>query len=79
MTAGNGYAAGAGAFLIGAMLGAGTALLMAPQSGARTRRQIRYYAECAAEDMLDKGKEFVDTLDTAIGVGKKFVKAARFV
>lgn len=45
---------GAGAFLVGLAVGAGLALLFAPQSGAATRRELRRRAERArrrAEDL----------------------------
>jgi gas vesicle protein len=38
----------AAAFIIGGLFGAGIALLLAPQSGARTRRDIRRVGEKAA-------------------------------
>jgi gas vesicle protein len=37
----------AAAFIVGALLGAGAALLFAPQSGRKTRRDIRQFAETA--------------------------------
>jgi gas vesicle protein len=37
----------AAAFIVGAFLGAGAALLFAPQSGRKTRRDIRQFAETA--------------------------------
>ncbi len=42
-----------GIFLTSAAVGAGLALLFAPQSGARTRRQIRMKAESCAKDLLE--------------------------
>ena len=47
-------------FLIGGAVGAGVALLMAPQSGKRTRRQIKDLAEDFSEqasDYADKMKK----------------------
>lgn len=40
-------------FLIGGAVGAGLALLMAPQSGQKTRRQLRHMAEDMAEQVTD--------------------------
>ncbi len=59
--------------LTGLIVGAGMALLLAPQSGARTRRQMRDFADevgeqahlmtenakRAASDVIKKGKQLV--------------------
>jgi gas vesicle protein len=50
----------AACFLLGAAVGAAAALLMAPASGARTRRIIRRQGEEAADYLIDAGKELVD-------------------
>ena len=57
---------GATALGIGFCVGAGTGLLFAPHSGARTRRQLRSFAEDMAEDtakavdkVIDQGKRFI--------------------
>lgn len=42
-------------FLLGGMVGAGLALLMAPQSGQETRRKIRELAD----DVRDRTNEYV--------------------
>ena len=42
-----------GFFLIGAFVGAATALLYAPKTGAQTRRDIRKYSKRAAERLDD--------------------------
>jgi gas vesicle protein len=47
-------------FLLGATIGAATALLMAPASGARTRRRLRRQGEEIADYVIDAGKELVD-------------------
>src|SRR3954470_22434162 len=63
------HSSGVSAFLIGAALGAGVALLLAPRSGAATRRDIRRRArrvraaaEQAAYDVTDS---VVDTFQQA--------------
>jgi gas vesicle protein len=58
------------AFITGALIGAGVALLFAPQAGAQMRARLRDYAargndelDDAVErgaDAWDKGKEFVE-------------------
>ena len=47
-------------FLIGAAIGATAALLMAPASGARTRRRLRRQGEEVADYLINAGKELVD-------------------
>jgi len=54
-------------FLVGFAFGAGVALLAAPQSGKRTRRDIARRAEDAqdyldevGQELIDRGRELVD-------------------
>ena len=47
-------------FLLGAVIGAATALLIAPASGAHTRRRLRRQGEEVADYLIDAGKELVD-------------------
>jgi gas vesicle protein len=77
-----GYSGGAVAFalLVGAVIGAGAALLLAPQTGAQTRALLRDYAEKAEDEVRErmgevreKMKEAKTTLDTAIEQGKQFL------
>ena len=77
----NGYPAGAVgfAFLVGAVIGMGAALLLAPQSGAETRKLLKTYAEKAEEEMREKSKEARATLDTAIGQGRQFINEKKSV
>jgi gas vesicle protein len=52
------------AFLLGGMVGAGLALLLAPQSGPETRRKIKEFAEDVkgkASDYVSHAKEKVAT------------------
>lgn len=67
-------------FLLGGMVGAGLALLLAPQSGQETRRRIKEFAEDAKEkaseyagyakekvvSTVDKGKSYFEEKKSAI-------------
>jgi gas vesicle protein len=47
-------------FVLGAAVGAAVALLIAPESGARTRRRIRHKGEDAAEYFISASKDLVE-------------------
>ena len=47
-------------FLLGAAIGAAAALLMAPASGARTRRRLVRKGEDVADYLIDAGKELAE-------------------
>ena len=47
-------------FLLGAAIGAAAALLMAPATGARTRRKLVRKGEEAADYLIDASKELVE-------------------
>ena len=57
---GNGDAAGWSAFLAGALIGGGVALLLAPQSGTELRGMLSNYTNRAKEDLLEKAEEVYD-------------------
>jgi gas vesicle protein len=61
------------AFLAGAMIGAGAALLLAPQSGAKTRKLLKDYAEKAQDETWERVQKAKSTLDSVIEKGKEFV------
>jgi len=72
------------AFLLGAIAGAATALLLAPQTGEETRRLLAQKAREGREkagEAAQKGKEFVDrqreNVTTAIERGKEAYQRAR--
>ena len=47
-------------FLLGTALGAAVTLLVAPESGARTRRALRRRGQDTADYVVDAGKELVE-------------------
>ncbi len=62
------------AFLVGVAIGASLGLLLAPQSGERTRRQIRRkaedvqgYLEDAGEELVEKGRDLIERSREAAG------------
>lgn len=57
----------AAALLVGLLLGAGVALLFAPQSGRKTRRDIRQFAEKAGNKAEAARLELQHSIDNIIG------------
>jgi gas vesicle protein len=66
---GTGNAMGWSAFLTGALIGAGVALLFAPKPGTELRGRLRDYTNRATDDLLDRGQE---AWDTVVERGKEF-------
>lgn len=62
------------AFVAGAFIGAGVALLLAPQTGSELRGILRSYASRAKDEMADRGRE---AWDTAIDRGKEYMETGR--
>jgi gas vesicle protein len=60
-------------FLLGAAIGAAAALLMAPASGAHTRRRLRREGEEVADYLIDAGKELVDKCEDLYERSEKVV------
>lgn len=70
-------AAGWSAFLAGALIGAGVALLFAPQRGSELRGMLSDYANRAKDDLVGRGEE---AWDTAVERGKEYYnKGEEFV
>jgi len=57
----------AAALIAGTLLGAGLALLFAPQSGRKTRRDIRQFAERAGNKVEAARLELQHSIDNIIG------------
>lgn len=58
---------GVGAFLVGALLGAGVALLMAPRSGEQTREEIRTGVNRLRERAEETVRHLSDSVNDTIG------------
>jgi len=68
------------AFLAGALIGAGVAMLLAPQQGLELRGRLRDYANRAKDELLDMGQEAWDTaVEGGTGYYKKGEEAVRDV
>ena len=57
--------------LLGVAVGAGLALLMAPQSGQRTRRQLRRSVEDLTDSAADRWDDVTGEVRDAVRTGKK--------
>lgn len=70
----NGYSAGSIllSFLLGGMVGAGFALLLAPQSGRETRQKIRELSDEAREKAMGYVDEIKGKVTTGIDKGKGY-------
>lgn len=62
------------AFFIGAAAGAAVALVLAPQSGAKTRRQIRRTLEDAGDFIKDRAEIVGDGAEKCVKQGKNVVE-----
>lgn len=70
----NGYGAGSVllSFLLGGLVGAGFALLLAPQSGRETRQKIRELSEDAKEKAVGYVENIKEKMTSNIEKGKEF-------
>ncbi|HSF69095.1 MAG TPA: YtxH domain-containing protein [Nitrospira sp.] len=66
-------------FLGGAALGAVAALLLAPQSGRKTRDQLRTYARKAEDALREAANEAGERFEEALNEGKEYVEARKSV
>jgi len=65
--------------LAGLGLGAGIALLFAPQSGRETRRRLTRMAEDTRDRLTESGQEFLDKSKQAIDRGKQVIERGKAV
>lgn len=61
-------------FLLGGMVGAGIALLLAPQSGVETRRKIRDFTDDVVERASDYADQAKGRVVSAVEKGKHVVE-----
>ncbi len=61
------------AFLSGALLGAVTAIMLAPQPGRESRERMTGYARRRSEDLLDLKDRATDAVEEVVGRGRELV------
>ncbi len=59
------------AFFLGGLVGAGVALLLAPQAGSETRQKIKELAEEAKEKAAGYAEEVKGKVTSTVGKGKE--------
>jgi gas vesicle protein len=64
-------------FIMGAFLGAATALLLAPRSGEETRRLITSKARDGADYVATKSRTVADKTSTLVDRGKEILQQKR--
>ncbi|MGE0644726.1 MAG: YtxH domain-containing protein [Nitrospira sp.] len=67
------------AFLSGAAMGAVAALMLAPQTGDESRDQLRRYARRAETDLRDLAGRAGEAFEDVVDQGKDFVESRRSV
>lgn len=71
-----GFSAGSAGliFLIGGLVGAAAALLLAPQSGRESREQLRRYARRAEENLHELADEATEAMGRAVDAGRGIIQ-----
>ena len=64
-------------FMLGAMIGAATALLLAPRSGVETRKLIMAKAREGADVVSNRAKIVADKTSEYVGRGKELLQQQR--
>ena len=64
-------------FLLGSLVGAGIALLLAPQAGRETREKIKEYAERAKEKAAESVQKIKSVLEEKTSVLSAAVEAGK--
>ena len=65
------------AFITGAVVGAGVALLFAPQSGSRLLELLRDYATRAKDELDDAVEHGAEMMDSAVEHGREYVEKGK--
>lgn len=61
------------AFLSGALLGAVTAVILAPQTGRESRERVTGYARRTSDDLRDLKDRATDSVEEIVGRGRELV------
>jgi gas vesicle protein len=67
------------AFMTGGLLGAAAALLLAPQSGHESQKQLRGYARRAEQGIHELADKATEGVDQALDKGQDFINDTRAV
>ncbi len=62
------------AFLIGALLGVVTAVMLAPQPGRDSRERLTGYARRTGEDLRELKDGATDTVEEVVGRGRELIE-----
>ena len=62
------------AFLSGALLGAVTAVMLAPQPGRDSRERLTGYARRTGEDLREVKDRATDTVEEVVGRGRELIE-----
>ena len=62
------------AFVSGGLVGAAVALLLAPQTGRKSRAQLQRYARRAEKNINELAETATEVLDHAVDKGREFIK-----
>ncbi len=65
------------AFMAGAFIGAGIALLLAPQSGSELRSSLRDYASRAKDELDDAAEQGRAAWDNVVERGQEYVEGGK--
>jgi|CXWL01.1.fsa_nt_gi gas vesicle protein len=67
------------AFVTGALIGTAAALLLAPQTGRETRKQLRGYAQRVEEDACDLAGKVGEAVHEAVDKGRGFIQEKKAI
>ena len=67
------------AFVTGGLLGAGVALLLAPQSGRQSQEQLRGYARRAEKSVHELADKATEAVEQVLDKGREFIQEKKSV